>query len=277
MSSSGNVVEVNEADFDYEVLAFSQKAPVIVDFWAEWCGPCKTLGPILVRMAEEAKGAFRLAKINVDHNQSLVRRYNIRSIPAVKGFRDGRVVAEFLGAQSELRVREFIQTLTAVETDLLLEKGKSLLDSRHYQSAERCFRQFLEESKNHPQGMLGLLKSLVLQGEISEAQSILEYFPDGKEFAAADAIRPVLRAMMWALSENPSDDDHMEAAYQRALHLVSRGNLPAAMDGILEILRQDKRFRKDEARKVMLGLLELMGNENPQSRQYRNELAQVLF
>ena len=120
---------VTESDFEYEVIAYSNQIPVIVDFWAEWCRPCKTLTPILEKYAEEAQGTFRLAKVNVDDNPNLALRFSVRSIPNVKAFRDGQVVSEFLGLQPEPRVKEFIRNLAPSQIDLLLEKGQSQLET----------------------------------------------------------------------------------------------------------------------------------------------------
>src|SRR4030066_1509623 len=120
---------VTESDFEYEVIAYSNQTPVIVDFWAEWCRPCKTLTPILEKIAEDAGGIFRLAKVNVDENPNLALRFSVRSIPNVKAFRDGQIISEFLGLQPEPRVREFIRNLAPSQIDLLLEKGQSQLES----------------------------------------------------------------------------------------------------------------------------------------------------
>ena len=277
MTPSDYIIEVSEADFDYQVIAYSQKTPVLVDFWAEWCIPCRTLGPLLERFTQEGKGSFRLAKINVDKNPNLARRYDVRSIPAVKAFRDGHVVAEFTGAQPEGRVRDFLRTIAPSQDDLLLEKGQSLLGMRQVVDAEKCFRQFLEKSPRHPAGQLGLIKSLLLQGKIPEAGHLLAAFPDSKELPAAEHLRPVSIALERVKGGSAEVDEALDAAFINALRLVMRGNLPAAMDGVLDVLRQDKRYRDGEARRVMVGLLELMGEEDPLTRQYRNELASVLF
>src|SRR5512139_3568309 len=127
--TTDNIKVVNESDFEYEVIAFSNQVPVIVDFWAEWCRPCKTLTPILEKYAVESQGSFRLAKVNVDENPNLALRFSVRSIPNVKAFRDGQVVSEFLGLQPEPRVKEFIRNLAPSQIDLLLEKGQSQLES----------------------------------------------------------------------------------------------------------------------------------------------------
>lgn len=279
MSQSNFVVNVSEADFEYEVLAYSQQVPVVVDFWAEWCGPCRILGPTLEKLAAEAQGAFRLAKVNVDENPNLAVRFDVRGIPVVKAFRDGRVVSEFVGAQPEPRVREFIKSIAPGQSDLALEKATSLLDQRQPMSAELTFREVLESHPDHPVALLGLARSLMLQGTGEEAASILSRFPASKEFSKAELLRPLAEVMQKAERDDLEGDNMspLDAAFIRSVRLVGRGNLEAALDGLLDILREDKRFRKGEARQVYLAILELMDSDSPTARQYRSELASVLF
>jgi putative thioredoxin len=277
MSASNYIVDVSEADFEFEVIAFSQKTPVVVDFWAEWCIPCRTIGPVFERLAEEGRGAFRLAKINVDLNPNLARRFGIRSIPAVKAFRDGQIVAEFTGIQPEPQLRAFIRSASLQHMDLLFEKATNLTRMQKWEPAEKCFRLYLEDNPRQPAGVLGLIKCLIMQGEIYEAHVLLQTFPDSKELKNADLLRPVVQALLKFKSGEIVQDELLDAAYSNALRLVTRGNLPAAMDGLLEVLRQDKRYRGGEARKVMVGLLELLGEDDPQTRQYRIEFASIVF
>ena len=275
--TSDHIRSVTEADFEYEVIAFSRQTPVLVDFWAEWCGPCRSLGPILEHLAEEAQGLFRLAKVDVDANPNLAIRYGVRSIPAVKAFRDGQVVSEFVGAIPEPRVREFIRTLAPSQTDLMLEKAQSLLEERHWAQAENLFRQFLAKNPNHPAATLGVLKATLMQSQFNAAAALLHDFPSSKEFASAETIRPLLDALV-ALQRSPAySENPLEAAYLNALWLLVRGNIPAALDGLLDILRQDKHYRNNEVRKVILGIFEVLGEYSPLTQQYRRELAQVLF
>jgi putative thioredoxin len=278
MMASDFIINVTEADFEYEVLAYSQQKPVVVDFWAEWCGPCKVLGPVLERLALEAQGGFRLAKLNVDNNPNLAIRYGVHGIPAVKAFRDGKVVSEFVGVQPEGRVREFLRAIAPSASDLTLEKARSMADMGQWKSAERAYRQVLAESPNQPAALLGLSRSLLLQGRAAEGQQLLQNFPASREFNSAETLRPLAEAL--ARVENGvefDDDDPLGAAYERALRLILRGNIPASMDGLLDILRQDKHYQNDEARKVILGTFELLGEKDPLTRQYRQELASVLF
>jgi len=268
---------VTESDFEYEVVAYSNQAPVIVDFWAEWCRPCKTLTPILEKIAVDAGGSFRLAKINVDDSPNLSLRFNVRSIPNVKAFRDGQVVSEFLGLQPESRVKEFIRNLAPSQIDLMLEKGQSLLESLNWLEASATFRQFLSKSPNHPGGLLGLLKSMLMLGNYSEVKRILDEFPPSSEYASMEVIRPLYNGLVKGNTDKEKTDDPLEAEYQNALRLIMRGNQPGAMDGLLDVLRQDKHYHNDEVRKVLLGLFEVLGPNHPLTLQYRQELALILF
>ena len=271
------IITVNEGDFEYEVIAYSTHTPVVVDFWAEWCGPCKTLTPLLEGLAQEAQGTFRLAKVNVDENPNLALHYNVRSIPHLKAFRDGQVVAEFIGSQPELRLREFLRSLSPSQTDLTLEKGFSQIQLLDWSGAEKSFRQFLDKSPDYPPAMLGLLKCVIMQGRISEAADIQDAFPASREFAASEILHPLLDALDYAQRAPAYSDELLEAAYLNALRLVLRGNPAAAIDGMLDILRQDKHYRNNEVRRVVLALLETFGDENPLTQDYRRELSGILF
>ena len=275
--ASENIITVTEADFEFEVIAYSKQIPVVVDFWAEWCAPCKTLGPILELLAQEANGAFRLAKVDVDANPNLAMRFSVRSIPNVKAFQDGQMVAEFIGLQPEPRVREFIRKLAPSEHDLVLEKALGLLQKGELKVAEAVFRKFLVKAPENPAGLLGLSRSLLMQRKIKEAHLILSNFPASKEYHTVEALNPLVKALLRMQNAPSFSDDPLEAAYLNALRLVSLGNFEAAMDGMLDVLRQDKHYRNGEVRKIMVAMFEMLGDENLLTRQYRSELASVLF
>jgi putative thioredoxin len=277
MNNSEFIIDVSEADFEYKVLIYSQTVPVLVDFWAEWCAPCRILGPLLERLAQEAAGGFRLAKINVDENPGLARRYNVSSIPMVKAFRDGQVVSEFTGALPEPRIRDFLRALAPSPMDLLLEKGYGLIEMKQWGNAEKVFSEYLVEYPNHSGAMLGLVKSILLQGRGAEALKLIRKFPDGKSFTRAESMLPLAGALARFQAGETYSEDPLEAAYLNALRLIARGNHAAAMDGLLDVLRQNKHFRDGEVRRVMVGIFELLGDENPLTQQYRSELAMVLF
>lgn len=275
---SDHIIEVDESTFEPEVILRSHEVPVVVDFWAAWCAPCRTLGPLLERLTVEAGGAFRLAKVDVDANPNLAARFGVRGIPAVKGFRGGVVAAEFVGAQPEALVRRFLEKLAPSAESMALERARSLLSTRHWPEAEQAFRELLEESENSPAATLGLIKSLLMQGRGAEAETLLDHFPRGTEWVEAEKLRPLAQALVLAdTSEHALPDNPLDAAYVRAASLMARGNLPAAMDGLIEILRQDKHYRKGAPRQVLLALFLLLGDDDPLTRQYRDELASILF
>ncbi len=271
------IIDVNEPDFEYEVLAYSSNKPVVVDFWATWCAPCRVLGPILEKLALEFQGSFRLAKVDVDQNQNLATRYNVRSIPSVKAFSEGKVVTEFTGALPEARIREILINIAPSQDTLQLEKGKSLLNDRNGKEAEALFRKLYEKNPFQPAVLLGLIKSLLLQGRGQDCLAYYSAFPASRELASAEILKilAVTYAEFDFLPTNHSDP--LDASYLNALRLAKRGNLEAAMDGLLDILRQDKNYKNGDAKKTFLGLLELLGEQNPESRSYRSELASVLF
>ena len=270
------IIDVTETDFEYEVIQYSQQIPVVVDFWADWCLPCKTLSPILTKLTEEGQGDFRLAKVDVDENPKLTQRYNVRGIPAVKGFRGGQMVAEFTGSPPEAQVRRFLDELVPSPSDLQLDKGNSLLQLEEWERAEEAFRQTLAERQGHPGAQLGLAKSLLAQGNAAEVLAILDHFPASREFAAAQQLRALATALNHR-EQTPNSAAPIEATYNRALQLISRGNLPAAMDGLLAVIKEDKHYQDGVARQIMVGIFEILGNENPLTRQYRAELASALY
>jgi putative thioredoxin len=278
MIPSDFIVDVNETDFEYEVLSYSQNIPVVVDFWATWCRPCKVLSPMLESMTQEANGAFRLARVDVDQNPNLALRYGVRSIPSVKVFSSGQVASEFTGVIPEEKLREFLGKITPPSPQQLLqEKAESLYFLHQWTEAEKNYRELMEKMGSTPGALLGLAKTLLMENKSGEALTILKDFPISKLFATAELLRPYAEdAVGQGKSLLPMNED-LDAAYANAIRLASRGNIAAALDGLLDILRQNKGYRQGRARQVVLSLLELLGEEDPQTREYRAELASVLF
>lgn len=271
------VVDVTESSFDYDVLEFSQNVPVLVDFWAEWCRPCKVLSPILEKLAEEGRGTFRLAKVDTDQNKNLSIRYGIRTIPTVKAFLKGQVTAEFSGVQPEPKIKEFIRTLALSPADLLFEKGFSLLREHDWTRSEGTFLEGLQMDPNSSKGLLGLLICYSAQANSTAALEILRSFPASPEYKTAESLKPLLDCYDQIENNGENSDDELEAAFWNNIRLARRGNIQAALDGLLDILRINKHFKKDIARQVILALLLLLGDDDPEARQYRSELATILF
>jgi putative thioredoxin len=279
MAQSPHIIDVNEATFEAEVIARSRRTPVVVDFWASWCGPCRTLGPTLEKLAKEANGAWILAKVNTDENQGLAMRFGIQGIPAVKAFRDGKVAAEFVGALPEPQVRQFITKLGAAPAGGGQEADEAgqLLRERRWAEAEAALRR-PKVGGNPAAVALGLAKALLAQGKAREAEPVLDGIKDGPEFAAAEKLRPLARYLITSSSvEDVAGADTPAAHFFRAARVLKEGSVIAAIEEMLAVLRKDKRYRDGEARLVSLGLLELLDDADPQKREYLNKLASVLF
>jgi len=271
------IIHVDESDFEYEVLQYSTRIPVVVDFWAEWCIPCRVLSPRLEQLALEREGSFRLAKVNVDENASLARHYKVRNLPMVKAFVDGHVVTEFSGVLAEDGLRDFIRRLVPAPEDLMFAKGRNLMLLADYAEAEDAFREFLAVHPDHPEANLGLIRALLFQGKGKEAEILLRHFPASQAYGAAQLLKPVAEAYTVESLDLTEADTALEAAFRNGIRLAKNGNILAAMDGFLDILRKDKNFRKGQVKDIFVGWLTLIGDEHPESRQYRQDLSTVLF
>ncbi len=277
MATSAQVIDVTEATFEREVIQASHQTPVVVDFWAPWCGPCRMLGPTLEKVATEANGQFRLVKVNVDDNPGLAMRFNVQGIPAVKAFRDGKVVAEFVGAVGESQVRQFIRKLVPAAADQAAGTATALLAAHRWAEAERAYRQ-LATSDAQPAVAVGLAKALVAQGKGAEAVEVLATIKDGPELAVAERLRSAAKWL--AMAHNNGDSaapNTPDALFAAAAHVAARGDIQAALEGLLAVLRRDKRFRAGEAQRIMLAYFDILGDTDPLAREYRNRLASVLF
>lgn len=277
MMSESNIIDVSDESFEYEVVNYSSQVPVVMDFWAPWCIPCRVQSPLLAKLAEEANGAFRLARVNVDQQPKLAERLKVKTVPAVKAFVDGRIVSEFTGVLSEPNLRQFIRRIMPESGDLQLEKGKSLMLLGDIAGAEEALLKYLESNPGSPAGLLAFTRVLLIQGRANEAKAILSNFPASHEFNSAQLLKPVVEAYLWLDKQQEPPHDDLEAAYRNSLRLAKQGKIQLAMDGFLDILRRDKHYRNDEVREVYLGLLEVLGEDHPDVRLYRSDLSNVLF
>ncbi|HEY65891.1 MAG TPA: thioredoxin [Caldilineae bacterium] len=279
------IIEVNEQTFQQEVIERSQEVPVVVDFWAPWCAPCRMLGPILESLAREYNGQFILAKVNVDENPQLAAQFGVQGIPAVKAFRGGRLVGEFVGAQPQPVVRQFIEQLLPDEIELKVASGRALLHKEDPIAAEEEFREVLAKNPDHPAALLGLGQALLQQGREEEGLKVLERVPPTtREGRIAARTRHALKlqrevgdtdeaSLRARLAEAPND---LEARYKLASLLTIQGRYEEALEHYLEIIKRDRQFRDDGARQAMLYIFDILG-DHPLAREYRNKLASVLF
>lgn len=279
------VIDVSERDFERSVVERSRQVPVVVDLWAPWCGPCRVLGPLLERLADEYGGEFVLAKVNIDQNPAIADVLGVQSIPMVLGIRDGKVTAEFVGALPETSVREFLARLLPSAGERLAREGSALYQEGKVDEAETRFRQALELDPRLDEALLGLGRVLAQRKRDDEALEILDRVAPGTplrheadRLAASIRIRdleggdePELRAKV---ERNPDD---LDARMALAAALAARGNYAEALEQYLAIVSKDRGFRDDAARKAMLDIFELLGAESEVVGRYRSELAKVLF
>lgn len=280
MAKSEWVIEVTDSSFQADVLERSRQTPVVVDFWAPWCGPCRMLGPVLEKLANEFKGGFILAKINTDQDQRAAMQLGVQGIPAVKGFKDGRLAAEFVGAVPEPQVRAFLQklgvTMGAEAAGAPAPDVATLLAQGKWVEAEMALRQAGATNGAEPAVKLNLARALLAQGKAAEANELLDKVQDGPEATLATALRP-LTALLLESASNVNGAGELDGLYHTAGQKIAAGDLRGAMDALLDVLRRDKRFRNGEARQVMLAIFAVLGEENGLVREYRSKLASVLF
>jgi putative thioredoxin len=278
MSTSEHIFDVNDTTFEYEVIQYSQNKPVVVDFWAQWCRPCKTMSPVLERLAIEANGTFRLAKLDADGNPNTIMRFSVRSLPTIKAFSEGQMVGELVGEQPDGRLRDLVSRLSPPSpANLAVEKANSLFANHQWKDAEVIYRQVLGEFPGFPAAQLGLTKLMLLQGRASDAQNMIHDFTPSRFYKSAEQLRPFADTLAAYQKQLLPDETPQDAAFKNSFRLVEKGNIPAALDGLLDILRSDRNYRNGKARLIFLSLLELLGEEDPTTRQYRAELATVLF
>lgn len=281
-------IDVGDADFEREVLRRSHETPVVVDFWAAWCGPCRALGPILEALAEEHAGGFVLAKVDVDRAPETAGRFGVRSIPTVLAFREGRVVQEFQGAQPEPVVRQFVTGILDTPADRAAREGEALLDggADRAEEAEARFRAALDEEPRHPRALLGLARVLAARGQEDEALEQLAYVSPASAVAdAAERLAAELRTRSAAAGADldalrarvAGTPDDLDARLDLGRALAAGGDHEAALEALLEVVRRDPHHADDAARKAMLDLFELLGGDHPLTSRFRAELARALY
>lgn len=272
-----DIVSVDEANFEYQVLAYSERVPVLVDFWAQWSQTCQRTSPLLEALTKQNSGRFRLAKVDVDQNAQLAQRYQVHTVPTLKTFENGMITRQIVGIKTNIQVIDFVQEIVPGPENLLIEKAASLFQAEKYQEVEEISREILEDDPAQPRANLLLAKSLIWQGEYQESKNILAQFPSSPEFQGAEKLRPLVEALGTIAGGQSPEAEPLDAVYLRAVKLISLGNIPAALDGLLDILRKDKGYRGNLPRDLILGIFELLGEDHPLTQEYRPQLANTLF
>ncbi len=285
------IKDTNIESFARDVIYASREVPVLVDFWAPWCGPCKQLGPVLEKVVRAAKGKVRLVKVNVDDNPELAQQFRIQSIPTVYAFLGGQPVAGFAGAQPESQVRALVERLIggplAADVEAEVEAGRQALARGAAAEAAAHFRRALETEPENAEAYGGLARALLALGRVEDAKKHLEAAP--AQIAGHAAITGVRAALRLAEEAGAlpdaaelerriaADPDDFEARYDLATQLFLRGDHEAAMEQLLYIVRRDRKWRDEAARKRLIEFFEALGPSHPATVAGRRKLSTILF
>jgi putative thioredoxin len=287
------VKDVTTATFMAEVVDGSFDAPVIVDFWAPWCGPCRQLGPILEKVVRAANGAVRMVKVNIDENPEIAQQMRIQSIPAVYAFKDGRPVDGFVGALPESQVKQFVQRLSAqggpgAALAEALDMAKEALQGGDAAGAAALYQQILQRDSANPAALAGLARAMTARGELDRARQVLGRVPKENagdaEIAAARSALELAEAGKKALKESGKlrarlqhDPDDHEARFELATALFGSGQREAAIDELLTLYKRDRQWNDEAARKQLLKFFEAMGATDPLTLSARRRLSSLMF
>lgn len=280
------VLEVTQENYQQQVIENSRRVPVLVDFWADWCGPCKMQLPILLKLAQAYQGKFLVAKINTDTERQLASMHQIRSIPTLKLFRHGEVVEEILGAQTESTLRGILDKYVERASDSQREQAQQKLAAGDVQGGLAILREAAQQDPDNPRVQLDYIHTAMEVGLISEAEQALQNLPremrDGSEIRRLVALLEFARKVEGAPAQSTleqriaADADDLAARAQLAARLALAGQPEPAMQQYLEILQRDPQYADEAGRKGLLAVFELLGNSGALVNRYRSLMFNLL-
>ena len=286
-------LDVDINNFMTEVIESSSETPVVVQFWAPWCGPCKQLGPVLEKTVSASKGKVRMVRINIDNNQQIAQQLRVQSVPTVYGFFDGQPVDGFAGAQAESKVSQFVEKMAALgkkgpDIGALAEEANHLLDLQDYDAALAQFQEIMSADPESPEGLAGLVRCMVGTNDLDGAREIVDQLDE--EFRKKTAMVVAIEALelsekasesagdidraLSAVEANPKD---LAARYDLAMALFATGQQLKAMDQLLESIHIDRDWNDQAARTQLLEFFKTLGPANPDVKVARRKLSTLLF
>lgn len=286
MAKPGSIFDVEQVDFAPQVLERSHERPVIVDFWAPWCGPCRTLGPILEKVVSEREGQVLLAKVDIDRAQDLAAQFGISAIPAVIAFRNGEPVLDFVGLLPEAQLRAFVDRLIPSEADRLARQAAPLEEKRSNE-AEALYRQALKLDDHHDAALVGLARLLLAKGNETEAAELLgRVSPGGEHAAEAERLSATLSLRQQAgefgdeataRRRLEADPDNAQLRYELGCILAGAGRYREALDLLLSAAESDRKLAASQVREAMLKVFQVIGTRSEMADAYRDRLARLLY
>ncbi len=286
MAQSAHVVDVTLENFQTAVLQASMQVPVLVDFWADWCAPCKVLMPVLEKLAEEYKGAILLAKVNADQQPDLTAHFGVRSLPTVKILFRGQLVDEFTGALPESQIRALLDKYVVSESEQLRRQAEALLAQGDADQALALLRQANQADPDNLEILLDIASISAQTGDLQTARDICDSLPaemrdkpQAKQlqarlrFVEKAGQLPELGALQQRLADNPED---AEALYLLSLHQVLANDFEGAINTLLELMQKNREYGDDAGRKTLLEVFDLLGRDDPLVKTYRRRLYTLL-
>ncbi len=285
------IKDATTASFKADVLEPSKSVPVIVDFWAAWCGPCKQLTPLIEKIVRSYSGKVRLVKVNVDENQAIAAQLRVQSLPTVYAFRDGQPVDGFVGVQPESAIKAFIDRLVADDAELglgdLLKAGEDLFEQGNLQGAAEVFATVLQEDRSNGEALAGLASCYLKSGDLARARQTLALVPPDKQgLAAVRSIEAAIQLAekgsdsgdLGALKRRVMDDPRdFQARFDLAVALAANDDRDDALELLLDLVRMDRKWNEEAARKQLLQLFDAWGPKEPLVAEGRRRLSSILF